>query len=219
MKLEHSFTVPVPVEQAWPVLMDVQRIAPCMPGATLEQVDGEEFRGRVRVKVGPITVSYQGVARFAEVDETSRRVVLEASGKEPKGSGSVKALITANLRDDGPRTAVDVSTDLAITGKPAQFGRGLLEDIGEKIIGQFADNLASEIEHPATASAGEPAATAPSEAGSATRLATPASSSPSRPAEPSLDLMSTVAPVVIKRAAPLACALLALLLLIRWVRR
>src|SRR4051812_46501310 len=192
MKLEHSFTVPVPVEDAWPVLMDVERIAPCMPGATLEQVDGEEFRGRVRVKAGPITVSYQGVARFAEVDESSRRVVLEASGKEPKGSGSVKALITANLRDDqSGTTTVDVVTDLAITGKPAQFGRGLMEDIGGKIIGQFADNLATEIEGAPEPEAGsaEPAATAvtsPSEAVNVTRVA------PQRPAaaaEPaSLDL-------------------------------
>jgi uncharacterized protein len=225
MKLQHSFNVPVPPDEAWPVLMDVRRIAPCMPGATLEEVDGDEFRGRVRVKAGPITVSYQGSARFAEVDVDGRRVVMEASGKEPRGSGSVKATITAALdADAGGTSRVDVTTDLAITGKPAQFGRGLLEDIGGRIIGQFADNLALEIKDgPEPVPGGESAATAataPSEAERAVRATSSAEAPSTRPAaSASLDLLPTLGPVLAKRAAPVLGGLVLLLVLVRLLRR
>jgi carbon monoxide dehydrogenase subunit G len=145
MKLEHEFRVPVPISQAWDVLLDVERIAPCMPGATVESFDGETVNGRVKVKVGPIQVTYSGTARFIEKNEPGRRVTLDASGKEARGSGTAKATIVAVLQDDGESTKVNVTTDLAITGKPAQFGRGVMVEVGNKLLGRFADCLAQEI--------------------------------------------------------------------------
>ena len=117
MKLEHEFRVPVPITQAWDVLLDVERIAPCMPGATVESFDGETVTGRVKVKVGPIQVTYGGTARFIEKNEAGRRVTLDASGKEARGSGTAKATIVAVLQDEGDQTLVNVMTDLAITGE------------------------------------------------------------------------------------------------------
>src|SRR6478735_12570713 len=146
MQLEHQFRVPVPVAEAWDVLLDVERIAPCMPGATVESFDGETIVGRVKVKVGPIQVTYNGTARFTDKDEASRRAVIEASAKEARGSGTALATITTQLHDDGgSATNVTVTTDLAITGKPAQFGRGVMEEVGNKLLGRFADCLAEEI--------------------------------------------------------------------------
>jgi carbon monoxide dehydrogenase subunit G len=145
MKLEHEFRVPVPVTQAWDVLLDVERIAPCMPGATVESFDGETVHGRVKVKVGPIQVTYNGTARFIEKNEAGRRVTIDASGKEARGSGTAKATIVAVLQDEGDATLVNVTTDLAITGKPAQFGRGVMIEVGNKLLGRFADCLAEQI--------------------------------------------------------------------------
>ena len=146
MQLEHEFTVPVPVAQAWDVLLDVERIAPCMPGATVESFDGETIEGRVKVKVGPIQVTYAGTARFVEKDVAGRRAVIDASAKEARGVGTAKATITALLHDEGAgSTRVTVTTDLAITGKPAQFGRGVMAEVGNKILGRFADCLAGEL--------------------------------------------------------------------------
>jgi carbon monoxide dehydrogenase subunit G len=145
MKLDNSFTVPVPVEEAWGVLLDVPRVAPCMPGATLTDFDGEEFDGTVKVKVGPIVLTYAGKGRFVERDEAARRVVIEASGRDTRAAGTAAATVTATLAPDGDSTRVDVSTDLTVTGKPAQFGRGLLADVGGRLIGQFADRLAGEL--------------------------------------------------------------------------
>ena len=146
MELQHEFTVPVGVAQAWHVLMDLERIAPCMPGATLESVDGDEFTGKVKVKVGPIQVTYNGKGAFAAKDEAARRAVIEATGKEARGSGTAKATITAQLLEDGAEsTKVTVTTDLAITGRPAQFGRGVMVEVGNKLLGLFADCLADEL--------------------------------------------------------------------------
>lgn len=232
MRLDHSFMVPVPMQEAWPVLLDVPRIALCMPGATLDEVDGNEFRGRVRVKVGPITVSYQGTAHLAEVDAAARKVVMDANGKESRGSGSVKATITAILSDAGGQTRVEVATELAITGKPAQFGRGLMTDIGGKIIDQFAARLAEEI-------AREPAPQPPLESATAgadgsqpqTVVATaskPAASqrrdSPLAPrsaaeAEPAaISLLSTVGPALLKRGALVALVIIGAIVLWRIFR-
>jgi carbon monoxide dehydrogenase subunit G len=157
MKLEHEFRVPVPVSQAWDVLLDVERIAPCMPGATVESFDGETVTGRVKVKVGPIQVTYGGTARFIEKNESGRRVTLDASGKEARGSGTAKATIVAVLQDEGSSTLVNVTTDLAITGKPAQFGRGVMVEVGNKLLGRFADCLAKEIGIGSASESAEPA--------------------------------------------------------------
>jgi carbon monoxide dehydrogenase subunit G len=145
MQLEHEFTVPVPVEQAWEVLLDVERVAPCMPGATVESIDGDTFTGKVKVKVGPITVAYSGSASFIEKDADARRVVVEAKGKETRGAGTAAATVTAQLAQSDAGTNVAVLTDLAITGRPAQFGRGVMDDVGNKLLGQFADCLAGQL--------------------------------------------------------------------------
>jgi carbon monoxide dehydrogenase subunit G len=145
VQLDHEFTVPVPAELAWPVLLDVERIGPCMPGATITKVDGKEFEGKVKVKVGPITVTYAGQATFTEVDDDQRRIVIVAKGKEARGSGTANATITGQLHEENGATRVTVHTDLAITGRPAQFGRGVLADVGGKLIGRFADNLAGQL--------------------------------------------------------------------------
>src|SRR3954468_19458208 len=154
MKLEHDFTVPAPVDEAWKVLLDVERVAPCMPGATLLTVDGDEFTGTVKVKVGPIQVTYKGTAKFAERDETTHRAVIEASGKEARGSGTAAATVTAQLTASGATaTKVAVETDLNVTGRPAQFGRGVMEEVAGKLIGQFSKCLSEELAAPAPAAA------------------------------------------------------------------
>jgi carbon monoxide dehydrogenase subunit G len=145
MKLENRFTVPVPVEEAWRVLLDVERIAPCMPGATLTSVEGDSFEGTVKVKVGPINLTYGGKARFVSKDDATHVAVLSGSGKETRGTGTAKALITCRLIDKGDTTDVEVDTDLNVTGKPAQFGRGVLADVSGKLVDQFAACLSDEI--------------------------------------------------------------------------
>ncbi len=172
MRLDHEFTVPVPAAQAWPVLLDIDRVGPCMPGATVTKVDGDDFEGTVKVKVGPITVTYGGTASFLEKDEAQRIAVIEARGKETRGSGTATARVTAQLFDDGAdSTRVAVTTDLSITGKPAQFGRGVMSDVGNKLLGRFADCLAGELGSdpalatPAPAPAGAAPASASAESG------------------------------------------------------
>src|SRR5438270_5609240 len=145
MKLEHDFTVPATVEQAWQALLDVEKVAPCMPGATLTSFDGDDFTGTVKVKVGPIQVTDKGQASFVQKDDAAHRVVIEASGKEARGSGTAAATVTAVLTADGARTRAHVVTDLNITGRPAQFGRGVMADVGARLIGQFSNCLAEEL--------------------------------------------------------------------------
>lgn len=145
MKLENRFTVPVPVDEAWKVLLDVERIAPCMPGATLTSVEGDHFEGKVKVKVGPINLTYGGKAHFVSKDDATHVAVIDGSGKETRGTGTAKALITCRLVDKGETTDVEVDTDLAVTGKPAQFGRGVLADVSSKLVDQFAACLSEEI--------------------------------------------------------------------------
>jgi carbon monoxide dehydrogenase subunit G len=166
MELEHSFTVPVPMERAWDVLLDVERVAPCMPGATLDSVTGDEIAGRIKVKVGPITMTYAGNARFTERDKAAGVVTLEASGKETRGAGTASAAVRSELTGDGDTTHVTVRTSLNVTGKPAQFGRGVMTEVGGKLIGIFADNLAAMLaaEPAAGTEAGEEAADADDEA-------------------------------------------------------
>src|SRR5512142_2802718 len=123
MELEHSFTIPVPPEQAWQVLLDVEQIAPCMPGATVDSVDGDKIAGRIKVKVGPVAMTYSGTARFVERDDQAHAITLEASGKETRGAGTASATVRSTLQDEGGQTKVVVHTTLHVTGRPAQFGR------------------------------------------------------------------------------------------------
>ena len=143
MELEHSFTIPVPPEQAWQVLLDVEQVAPCMPGATVDSFDGDVVTGRIKVKVGPVAMTYAGTARFVERDEQSRTVRLEASGKETRGAGTASAKVRSTLQDEGGQTKVVVHTTLSVTGRPAQFGRGVMAEVGGRIIERFATNLAA----------------------------------------------------------------------------
>lgn len=144
MELTNEFTVGVPISQAWALLTDVERIAPCLPGAQLQEVEGDEYRGIVKVKVGPITAQYKGAARFLEQD-APRRAVLRAEGRETRGQGNASATITALLEDAGDTTRVVVSTDLTVSGKVAQFGRGVLADVSAKLLTQFVACLESTL--------------------------------------------------------------------------
>jgi uncharacterized protein len=238
MKLENRFTVPVPRAQALAVLLDVERIAPCLPGATLTSRDGDEFTGTVKVKVGPINLTYGGRASFVSVDEDAGVVVIEGTGKETRGTGTAKAVVTCRLLDKGATTDVEVDTDLAITGKPAQFGRGVLADVSAKLVDQFAACLSEEIlagAAPAAPSDGA-AAAAPSDGAAAAAppdgaaAATPsagaaaaappaaAAARPVREAAP-IDLLATAGNPLLKRLAPVAAVLVVLLLLVRRLRR
>lgn len=221
MKLEHSFTVPVPVDEAWAVLRDVERVAPCMPGAAIDSVDGDEFSGRVKVKVGPMTVTYTGDARFADINEQSHRATIEASGKEARGSGTARATITAELTASGEQTDVALTTDLAITGKPAQFGRGVMADVGGKLVGQFAECLSREL-----AKAEQPTEDAPdamTEAGGAEPPVRPSqdqdSPAAARPSAESIDLLDVAGSSVGKRLAPVAAVLAVVALVVWYLRR
>lgn len=143
MELHNSFTVPADIDTAWRTLLDVEAIAPCMPGATLESVNGDEFTGNVKVKLGPVSMVYGGQAHFVSKDETGRVSIIEGTGRETRGSGTAKAVVTMTLVQQTPtETRVDVATDLTITGKAAQFGRGVMQDVAGKLVDQFAGNLA-----------------------------------------------------------------------------
>ncbi|GLW65695.1 hypothetical protein Arub01_39390 [Actinomadura rubrobrunea] len=153
MELDHEFAVPVPVDEAWSVLLDVERVAQCVPGATLDSAEGGEYTGRLRVRVGAMTVTYRGTARIVAADESARTVTIEASGKEARGSGTASATVQARLHPvpgDGEgaagTTRVTVHTKLNVTGRPAQFGRNILAEVGAKLIGRFAKALAEELE-------------------------------------------------------------------------
>ena len=145
MQLTNEFEVGVPVDKAWAVLTDVERIAPCLPGAQLQEVEGDKYRGVVKVKVGPITAQYKGTATFIEKDDTAHRAVLRAEGRDTRGQGNANATVTATLGAIGQSTSVKVVTDLTITGKVAQFGRGVLADVSGKLINQFVANLERDV--------------------------------------------------------------------------
>ncbi len=166
MQLEHSFSVPVGIDEAWKILLDIERVGHCMPGAIIDSVDGDDFTGTVKVKLGPINLTYKGKASFVEKDEVARRAVIDARGRDARGNGTAAAKVTATLEDAGGSTTVQVNTDLDITGKPAQFGRGVMVDVGNKLLGQFADALAGTLQAgdsggAARAAVDEPAAADP----------------------------------------------------------
>jgi len=226
IELDNSFTVPVPPEQAWDVLLDVERIAPCMPGASVTSVEGDEIAGQVKVKLGPLSLSYKGTAKFTEKDEASHSIAIEASGKETRGAGTASATVNASLKpgDDAGQTQVSIHTSLNVTGRPAQFGRSLLPEVSGKLIDQFAANLRALID-----SSGAPNATAAADADAApasgtdavatagdaaagtaagTAAATP---TPTQPVaqlqqEDSLNLIKLLGGPVLKRVIPIAAA-------------
>ncbi len=203
MELVNEFRVPVPIDQAWEVLTDVERIAPCIPGAQLLSVDGDAFTGAVKVKVGPITVQYQGNAAFKEKDEQAHRAVIKASGKETRGQGNAAALVTAELKDEGDSCTCVLTTDLTISGKAAQFGRGVLADVAGKLIDQFAARLEADLAGTSPA----PAASLSSAPAGATAAAAQPNTHHDDAA--SLDLLSVIAAPMAKRALPVAAGLVA----------
>ncbi|TDD15738.1 SRPBCC family protein [Nonomuraea diastatica] len=233
MRFEHEFTVPVPVEQAWAVLLDVERVAPCLPGASLDVFEGDEFTGRMKVKVGPITVTYRGSAAFEEVDKDSYTVTLKASGKEARGSGTASATVKARMTPRERATAVAVETTFNVTGRPAQFGRGVMAEVGAKLIDKFAENLAGLLSEstvePAPPQEDQPLAAVsdPDEPAELEELeefeqeARPAGTlRTSRTAdEEALDLLEIAGQPLLKRLAPIAGAVAALLVVVWVIRR
>ncbi len=201
MELVNEFRVPVPIGEAWEVLTDVQRIAPCIPGAELLSVDGDDFTGKVKVKVGPISVAYEGNGTFLEKDAAAHRAVIKGMAKETRGAGNAAALITCELKDAGTETGCVITTDLTVSGKAAQFGRGVLADVSAKLIGQFAQRLEADLRAEG--------------AGAVTPGAAAAAVGPQPVAAPGADLnlLSVVAAPLAKRAAPVAGGLLVGLLL------
>ncbi|WP_089103466.1 SRPBCC family protein [Streptomyces hyaluromycini] len=193
MELHHEFTVPVPVDEAWHALLDIERVAPCLPGAVVEDYDGRTVTGSVKVRVGPVTVAYRGTAVFEEQDGSAHRMVLVASGRETRGQGTARAKVTATLAERDGGTAVSVRTDLTVTGRPAQFGRGVLSEVGDRLVGQFADCLAARLAERPPGPGGEPEPPG-EDFGDAV------------PAQP-LDLLRTAGVPVAKRAAAVAAVL------------
>jgi carbon monoxide dehydrogenase subunit G len=230
VKIEDSFRVDVPVDEAWKVLLDLERIAPCLPGAQLTEVEGDEYRGTVKIKVGPITAQYKGVAKIEEADEANHKVVLQAEGRDTRGQGNASATVTATLVAEGASTTVNIDTDLNITGKVAQFGRGVMADVSSKLLGQFADNLKQDVltGDTAVAASGVAADEAPTDpgAGPTSGTGSPADAGfastgeadagprkiQSKEAEP-IDLMDAAGGSVGKRVAPIVAGLVVVLAL------
>lgn len=221
MELNNEFQVGVPVERAWAVLTDVERIAPCLPGAQLQEIEGEEFRGIVKVRVGPITAQYKGVARFLEQDRAGGRMVLRAEGRDTRGQGNANATITATLTSVGGGTRVAVVTDLTVTGKVAQFGRGVLADVSAKLLDQFVACLEADVlGADAAASSSNGSGAAPAIESSAVAaavgetgvegMADISRAIPTREVEP-VDLMQLAGGSVAKRAVPVVGTVLFLL--------
>ena len=173
MIIKNEFTVSVPVDKAWEVLTDLEQVVPLMPGATLVGVEGDDFLGKVKVKIGPVTSEFNGKARFTELDATSHRALIDASGKESRGSGNAAATVTLQLHEAGDRTRVTVDSDVKIVGKLAQFGSGMIQQVSEKLLGQFVEQLENRlVGGPAPAAAAAPTAAAAG-GGAATAAAAP----------------------------------------------
>jgi carbon monoxide dehydrogenase subunit G len=231
MELTHRFTVPVPVDQAWEHFNDIASVAECFPGATVTEADGESFQGSVKVKLGPIALVYNGSGTFTEKDATAHRMVVDAKGKDKRGNGTAGALVTMSMTDAGGATDIEVLTDLAITGKPAQFGRGVMQDVSDKLLGQFVACLEQRFATSPTPPAAEPEPTLSDESASvAAELppvapvapsATPAAPSPT-PASPqrsdeALNLGTTVLPVLMRSYWKHALAAVVVIVLVIWL--
>ncbi|WP_329320000.1 SRPBCC family protein [Streptomyces sp. NBC_01262] len=217
MDFTNEFRVSLPVGPAWALLTDLERIAPCMPGAQLTGVEGEEYSGVVKVKVGPMTVQYKGVASFEEQDADARTAVLRARGRDVRGQGNADARITARLVPDGDGTRVTVETRLTITGKVAQFGKGMIEEISKKLLAQFAEALEAAVEEEAPESPPEEAPESPPEA-SVTAVPVPVMPAQVASVAP-LELMSVARGAVLKRAVPALVAFAVVIALVVWLAR
>ena len=235
IELDNSFTVPVPPEQAWDVLLDVERIAPCMPGASVTSVEGDEIEGQVKVKLGPLSLTYKGTAKFTDKNQASRTISIEATGKETRGSGTASATVQANLTpgEGAGQTLVSIHTSLNVTGKPAQFGRSLLPEVSGKLIQQFATNLEAMINADSAAAAGTAApaagataagideATAAGHASDGSAQTAAPAARPAAPAvnqEESLNAFKFVVVPILKRLIPVAAVGAAIAVVVRRLR-
>jgi len=232
MDLEHTFTVPVDVDTAWAEFQDIASVAECFPGATVAGVEGDSFNGSVKVKLGPIALTYNGSGTFTEKDAANHRFVVDAKGKDKRGNGTAGATVTLTMAGSGGSTDVKVHTDLAITGKPAQFGRGVMQDVSDKLLGQFVaclgqrlDGSGADTPAPSASPAVEPPA-APTAVGTPTESL----SAPTRPSAPApspdasargsdeaLDLGRTVLPVLVKSYWKPVASAIAVILVIIWI--
>ena len=225
MELTNSFEVTRSIDETWAVLTDVERIAPCLPGAQLQEIDGDEYRGIVKVKVGPITAQYKGAATFLEKNDDEFKAVLDAKGRDTRGAGNADAIITAQLAVvNDATTRVDVNTELKVTGKVAQFGRGVMADVSGKLMDQFADNLHDMLDDSAGAPADESTGAAPpSEPATDTNGSEPvADSGPRRvdaPEVEAVDLLDAAGTPVMKRVAPVLGLVVLLVILRRLLRK
>ena len=221
MDLENSFEVAADRATAWRVLNDVERIAPCLPGAQLEEIDGDEYKGNVKVKVGPVTAQYKGKATFIEQNEAEGKVVIKGAGRDSRGAGNANALITATLHEiDANNTRVDVHTDLSITGKAAQFGRGVMADVSAKLMGQFAENLQEVLaEEQAGGDASDAAASDEAPAAAEPAAADDGPRKINMPEAEAVDLLDAAGGSVFKRVAPVAGVAVLLLILRRLFRK
>ena len=224
MELDNSFNVPVPPEQAWDVLLDVERIAPCMPGASVTSVEGDQIEGQVKVKLGPLSLTYKGTAKFTDKDEANRTIAIEASGKETRGAGTASANVQAVLKPDDAGTLVSIHTSLNVTGRPAQFGRSLLPEVSGKLIAQFASNLEALIaadNAPAAEETVTPESdgTAADSSGEAATTAVKPAPAPVIKQEESLNAFKFVVVPILKRVIPVAAVGAAIAVAIRRVTR
>ncbi|MGY6650879.1 SRPBCC family protein [Amycolatopsis sp. TRM77291] len=206
MRLDHEFTVCAPVGEVWKALIDPERVAPCMPGATVTEVDGDAFKGTVKVKLGPISLLYKGTGQFVEKDADAKKVVIKAAGKDARGAGTASATVTVTLTEKDGVTHGAVATELAVTGKPAQFGRGMISEVGGKILDSFAECLSGKL-----ATTPEPESEKPPER------------PPLQAVKPvtegeAIDLMEYAGQSVVKRAAPVLVVLAGVLLVVAIVR-
>jgi carbon monoxide dehydrogenase subunit G len=223
--MENEFTVEAPVEQAWETLLDLERITPCLPGAALEEESGDEYKGTMTIRLGPVTQKYNGTVSFEETDEESRRAVLKADGKDARGQGTASATITSTLSEEDGGTKVHVETDMHLTGRAAQFGRGVQQEVATKLINQFADCLEKEIMGENTREEPEQPEEAVSANGSGSEDKGEEEEKPKRrviqqdhDVEP-LDLGEASRDAVLKRVVPLAAGVGVLVIVIWLLRR
>ncbi|MCB0942159.1 MAG: SRPBCC family protein [Mycolicibacterium sp.] len=217
MKIANEFTVSVPIERAWEVLTDMEQVIPLMPGAQLVGHEGDDFLGKVKVKVGPVTSEFSGKAHFVERDETAHRALIDGRGKEARGTGNAAATVVLQLHEAGDRTRVTVDTDLKVVGKLAQFGSGMLQQVSEKLLGQFVDSLEAKLaEGKAPGAPAEPAT-------AAAAAAAPVAAAPPRvvaaPEPEPIDLLDLAGGGAVQKYAIVGVAALVVLLLILAVRR
>ncbi|WP_328946009.1 SRPBCC family protein [Streptomyces sp. NBC_00250] len=207
MQLDHSFTVPAHLDDAWKLFQDLDRVAPCMPGAVLDTLDGDSFTGRVKVKVGAVQMSYRGEGTVTR-DDAARSMLLDLSGSETRGAGTASATVTATLTVDPAGTLVRVRTDLDITGRPAQFGRGIMTEVGDRIVRQFATRL-EELLRDAGPAASEMSTTGAAETLQGRRATEPEA----------IDLGAAALPVLLRKAAAPTAAVLFAVVVIQALRR